>query len=41
MASKHYTSTDEDDPHNAICTVEIQDVVEHLKSITVNKTLWQ
>ena len=42
MESRHDTLTDEeDDPDNVICTVEIQDVLEHLKSITVNKTLWQ
>jgi len=41
MVSKHDTSTDEDDPDNVICTAEIQDVLEHLKSITINKTLRQ
>ena len=42
MVSRHDTLTDvENDPDIVICTAEIQDVLEHLKSITVNKTLWQ
>jgi len=40
MVSRHDTSKDEEnDPDNVICTDKIQDVLEHLKYITVNKTL--
>jgi hypothetical protein len=41
MVSRHDISTDEEDDPDVNCTVEIQDVLEDLKSITVNKTLWQ
>jgi len=42
MVSRHDTLTEEEnDPDNVICIAEIQDVLEHLKSNTINETIWQ